>query len=145
MVGKKCRVCKVEKDCEEFAINKATHDGYDTICKKCKAYRDKVKYRKRRKEGLCVNCEKDAIPEHALCKQCWFEYTANRLGTDVGVLTDKWEEQKGRCAYLGNILHHCDNAAWRNERWVSKSVAAVIDMVGVDNLGNLAEGIIDNL
>lgn len=38
---KKCTECGVKKTYEEFHKNKATRDGYDSLCKSCRRVRNK--------------------------------------------------------------------------------------------------------
>lgn len=72
-----CRVCKLEKDLEDFCLNKRRLSGRDYLCKACKNEELKKIYAKRRERN------KIDIPKTKVCPGCKQELSSDNFGRNA--------------------------------------------------------------
>lgn len=95
-MGKKiCKICKVEKDYEEFYTRKDTKDGHYSLCKKCEIKR-KLKYLKEnpKKQALISKKWRKENPEKAaLAIKKWRKENPEKVKAINNLSSKKWNEK----------------------------------------------------
>lgn len=130
-----CRQCKRERPSNEFSKKSA-------ICKSCKVKNAHDTYTHRKSKGKCVRCGRLPLENGTLCFDCFMKLVARRRKGNSEELEVDWKNQSKvegddyvtRCAYTDEPLTLCENAAWRDGKWVVKRIAKILDAGSVEDM-----------
>jgi hypothetical protein len=117
---KKCFKCNLKKEIDEFAKNRASHDGYAKLCKECYSNYGSVKSWYKKKS---LKIKKD-IKEYFKHKTLNLKSRCKGLGVkfdlDNNTLYDLYIQQDKKCYYSGIEIIHGSGTFFYNSISIDK-------------------------